>query len=176
VDVQTWSPAEGWHLRFRRATAGVYAVDSLDGFPSADISPAAAGSALSASTVALSPTADPYGPFAEEGVIAIKFYVCPGGLEDQLVAFEQETQGTYYPFMARVGWRYGGLCHVRSNVAQISQSFAEVYSIAAPDRAAAEALDAQTKPEPQEILDMYAACSKFVVKGLGRWVWLTPIG
>jgi hypothetical protein len=78
-------------VRFRRDKAGVSAVDSLDGFPSADISPAAVGSALSSSTVALSPTADAYGPFAEEGVIAIKFYVCPDGLEDQLVAFERES-------------------------------------------------------------------------------------
>jgi hypothetical protein len=119
ADDGIWSPAQGWQLRLRPDTAGVYAVDSLDGLPSADINPAAPGSVLPPSTVALSPTAHPYGPFAQEGVIAIKFYVCPDGLEDQLVEFEQETQSIYYPFMARVGWRYGGLCRIRSSVTSI---------------------------------------------------------
>ena len=76
--------------------------------------------------------------------------------------------------MAPVGWRYGGLCMARSSMPELPQPFAEIHSVAARDRAEAVALDEKTKPEPQDILDMYEACAAFSVKGQGRWIWLTP--
>jgi hypothetical protein len=63
---------------------------------------------------------------------------------------------------------------VSSSLPELPQPLAELYSILARDEKEAEELDAKTKPEPQEILDMYEACSKFTVKGLWRYLWLTP--
>ncbi len=55
-----------------------------------------------------------------------------------------------------------------SSLPELPQPFAELYTILARDKKEAEELDAKTKSEPQEILDMYEACSKFKVKGQGR--------
>ncbi len=107
--------------------------------------------------------------------MAIKFYLCPDGLEEPIGRFRAKDPEHLLPLDGASGLALRRLCRVRSNVASISQRFAEIYSIAARDRAAAEALDAQTKPEPQEILDMYAASSGFVVEGPGGWVWLAPM-
>jgi hypothetical protein len=171
---QSWSPWTGWNVQFRSDTLGAYTVDTLEGHPTADVKGASVSDELAEASVTLSPALDAYGPFAREGLIAIKFYACPDGLEDELISFEKRTQSVYYPFMARVGWRYGGVCRVQSSTAAISQRFAEVYSVLARNRAEAEELDAQTKPEPQPILDMYAQCSRFSIKGSVSWLWLTP--
>ena len=171
-----WSTDTALHVTLTHDGAGAYNLDGLDGFSSAEAHLAAAAEPPPAGGIALVPCANPAGRFAIEGMIAIKVYVCQPGREEELVQFERDTQDRYYNFMAPVGWRYGGLCTVRSTVPELPQPFAEVYSIDAANRVEAEALDAKTKPEPQEILDIYEACAAYVVKGQGRWLWLGPRG
>jgi hypothetical protein len=45
-----------------------------------------------ANDIALLLCANPGGPFGVEGLIAIKLYVCPARLEDELIEFERDTQ------------------------------------------------------------------------------------
>jgi hypothetical protein len=168
-----WTTDTALHVSFSHGGGG-YSIEGFDGFDSATICLAAATDRPPADGIALVPCADPAGHFAVEGLIAVKLYVCQPGREDELVQFERDTQHRYYNFMAPVGWRYGGLCRVTSAMSELPQPFAELYSIDAQNQAEAEALDDKTKPEPPEILKMYEDCATFVVKGKGRWVWLSP--
>ena len=100
-----WNVEAALHVTFSRDAGGQYGVEGLDGFGSAGARLAGATEPPPANGIALLPCANPAGPFGVEGLIAITLYVCPAGLEDELIEFERDTQHRYYHFMAPV--RFG---------------------------------------------------------------------
>ncbi|GAC1664664.1 MAG: hypothetical protein NVS9B8_05210 [Candidatus Limnocylindrales bacterium] len=174
-----WGTGRALDVRFAAVPdpAHRYRVDGLPGFLAAAVDIVDGGAGLPhGPALRFRPVVDPPGPFDLAGILFLTPFREAPGQRTQMVRFETRIGRRYYEFMAAVRWRYAAACAVDVVGLDLDVTASEVYSIDAADRAEAEALDAQTSPEPPDIVAFYEECRQLKVPGSGHRIWLFPPG